>query len=65
MPNTKRGFCIWHGNERAEAATKVLPHGMILKSHVNDRENNEGVSERQDEDTKKEMQVICAEENDY
>lgn len=28
----KRGFCIWHGNERAEAATKVLPHGMILKA---------------------------------
>ncbi len=38
----------------AEAATtKVLPHGMILKSHVNDGENNEGVSERQDEDTKR------------
>ena len=26
---------------------------------------NKGVSERQDEDTKREMQVICAEENDY
>ena len=23
----------------AEAATKVLPHGMILKGHVNDGEN--------------------------
>lgn len=49
----KEGFCIWHGNERGRSCNQSASAWNDLKSHVNDGENNEGVSERQDEDTKR------------